>query len=105
MSFSGRTAEKNIKENYFANKFFFSCKGVTLSRGLVDSLEAEAEIKKAMMRNSEVNVFLCDRNKIGKLGVHRLASFTDVDCIITDVKPDEEWSVQLEEADVRLVIV
>lgn len=105
MSFSGRTAEKNIRENYFANKFFFSCKGATLSRGLVDTSEAEAEIKKAMMANSEINVFLCDRNKLGKLGVPKIAGLTDVDCIISDVRPDEEWIKELENNDVRLIIV
>ena len=91
MSYSGRCAEKNIRENYFANKFFFSCKGVTLTRGLVDSLEAEAEIKKAMMANSELNIFLCDQNKLGKLGVNRIAPITDVDYVISDIQLDEEW--------------
>jgi len=105
MSYSGRTAEKNIRENYFVNKFFFSCKGVTLSRGLVDSLEAEAEIKKTMMANSELSVFLCDQNKIGKLGVPRISGLGDIDCLITDVKLDEEWSGELEKNDVRLIVV
>ena len=50
MSYIGRVAEKTIKENYYANKCFFSCRGVTLGRGLVDSSEGEAEIKKAMLR-------------------------------------------------------
>ena len=105
MSYSGRTAEKNIRENYFVNKFFFSCKGVTLARGLVDSLEAEAEIKKTMMANSELSVFLCDHNKIGKLGVPKIAPLSDIDCLITDVKLDEEWSQELEKNDVRLITV
>lgn len=105
MSYSGRCAEKNIRENYFANKFFFSCKGATLSRGLVDSLEAEAEIKKAMMANSEINVFLCDHNKLGKLGVNRIAPITEIDCVISDVKLDEEWSQELIKNDVRIINV
>ena len=103
MSYSGRCAEKNIRENYFANKFFFSCKGVTLSRGLVDSLEAEAEIKKAMMANSELNIFLCDQNKLGKLGVNRIAPITDVDCVISDIQFDEEWSKELMKDDIRII--
>ncbi len=103
MSYSGRCAEKNIRENYFANKFFFSCKGVTLTRGLVDSLEAEAEIKKAMMANSELNIFLCDQNKLGKLGVNRIAPITDVDYVISDIQLDEEWSKELMKSDIRII--
>ena len=43
MSFVGRVAEKTIRENYYANKCFFSCRGVSLGRGLVDSSEGEAK--------------------------------------------------------------
>lgn len=105
MSFSGRTAERNIRENYFANRFFFSCKGITLNRGLVDSNEAEAEMKKAMMENSESSIFLCDHNKLGKIGVQRISGLDKIDCFITDVKLGEEWSAELENKDVRLIVV
>ena len=105
MSFSGRCAERNIRENYFANKCFFSCKGATLARGLVDSTEAEAEMKKAMLKNSEMSIFLCDRNKLGKLGVHMIAPITGIDCMISDVKPDEEWDRKLSENDIRIIAV
>lgn len=105
MSFSGRAAEKNIKENYFADKLFFSCKGVTPEHGLADVSEAEAEIKKAMLRNSKNVIFLCDRNKIGKLGVAHIAGLSDIDCMITDVKLDEEWVCEIEKHDVKLITV
>ncbi len=105
MSFVGRTAEKTIRENYYANKFFFSCKGITLSRGLVDSSEAEAEIKKAMLDLSESAIFLCDKNKIGKLGVPQIAGLDRIDCFITDAKLSEEWTEALAKKDVKLLMV
>lgn len=105
MSYVGRVAEKTIRENYYANKFFFSCKGVTLSRGLVDSGEAEAEIKKAMLDCSESAVFLCDKNKIGRLGVPRISDFNRIDYFITDAKLTEEWEEKLAQKDVKLVTV
>ena len=52
MSFVGRVAEKTIRENYYANKCFFSCRGVSLGRGLVDSSEGEAEIKKYLLNSA-----------------------------------------------------
>ena len=105
MSFVGRTAEKTIRDNYYANRFFFSCKGITLSRGLADSSEAEAEIKKAMLDMSESAVFLCDKNKIGKLGVPVISGLDPIDCLITDAKLTEEWTEELAKKDVRLITV
>lgn len=95
MSYIGRVAEKTIKENYYANKCFFSCRGVTLGRGLVDSSEGEAEIKKAMLSCSESAIFLCDKNKIGKIGVPRISGLDGIDCFITDAQLTDEWQVAL----------
>ncbi len=103
MSYVGRVAERTIRDNYYANKFFFSCKGVTLSRGLVDSSEGEAEIKKAMLESSESAIFLCDKNKIGRLGVPRISGLENIDLLITDSLLTDEWTNALAEKDVKLV--
>ncbi len=105
MSFVGRIAEKTIRENYYANKCFFSCKGVTLSRGLVDSSESEAEIKKAMLSCSESSVFLCDKNKIGRLGVPKISDLDKIDYFVTDMQLTDEWAQELANKDVTLITV
>lgn len=105
MSFEGRVAEKNIRENYYANKFFFSCRGVTLTRGLMDSSEEEAEIKKAMLDMSESAIFLCDHNKLGRLGIPIISDLSRIDSIITDIKLTEEWEDVLEKNDIRVITV
>lgn len=105
MSYVGRVAEKTIRENYYANKCFFSCRGVTLGRGLVDSSEGEAEIKKAMLACSEAAIFLCDKNKIGRLGVPRISELNEIDCLITDAALSEEWTDELAKQDVKVVTV
>ncbi|MBQ3037902.1 MAG: DeoR/GlpR transcriptional regulator [Clostridia bacterium] len=105
MSYTGRIVEETIRSSYYANKVFFSCRGVTLSRGLMESSEAEAEIKKAMIDCSETAIFLCDRNKLGRLGVPVISNIDRIDCFITDVRLDEEWKKALEDNDVRLINV
>lgn len=105
MSYVGRVVEDTIRKNYFANKVFFSCRGVTLTRGLMESTEAEAEIKKAMIDCSESAIFLCDRKKLGRLGVPVISSLDKIDFFITDIKLDEEWNKALEDNDVRLISV
>ncbi|MEE1350639.1 MAG: DeoR/GlpR family DNA-binding transcription regulator [Clostridia bacterium] len=105
MSYSGRYAEKMIRQNFAANKFFFSCRGVTLSRGLVDSTEDEAELKKAMLERSESAIFLCDHYKLGKMGIPVIGELNCLDKFITDVRLDSEWSEALEEEDVSIITV
>ena len=103
MSYTGRIAEDNIRRNYFANKFFFSCRGITLHRGLMESSESEAEIKKAMLEASETAIFLCDHKKLGRLGINMIAGLDSIDTLITDVKLDEEWCRALADKDVNLI--
>ncbi len=103
MSFVGRIAEKNIRENYYANRCFFSCKGVTAARGLVEASEEEAEIKKAMIDMSESVIFLCDHRKLGRLGIPKIAGFERIDTLITDVDLNDEWKKLFEENDIRIV--
>ena len=71
----------------------------------IDSSEGEAEIKKAMLSCSESAIFLCDKNKIGKIGVPRISGLDGIDCFITDAQLTDEWQVALAEQDVKLVEV
>lgn len=105
MSYNGRYAEKMIRQNFAANKFFFSCRGVTLSRGLVESTEDDAEIKRAMLECSDSAIFLCDHYKLGKMGVPVVGALSEIDMFITDVRLDSEWSEALEEMDVNVITV
>lgn len=103
MSYVGRIVEKTIRENYFANKVFFSCRGATISRGLTESNEAEAEIKKAMLDAAESVFFLCDHTKIGKIGVPVISDFSRLDTFITDKRMTDEWRSVLSENDINLI--
>lgn len=105
MSFVGRFTERMIRQNLAANKCFFSCKGVTISRGLVDTSEDEAEIKRAMLECSGSAVFLCDHNKLGRMAIPVIAPLDKVDTFITDVNFDDEWREKLEELDINIVTV
>ncbi len=104
MSYNGRYAEKMIRENFAANKFFFSCRGVTLGRGLVESTEDEAEIKRAMLEASDSAIFLCDHYKLGKMGIPVIAPIDKIDKFVTDVRLDSEWSSVLEANGTSIII-
>lgn len=79
----GGMAENNIRQNYFANKLFFSSRGINNS-GILDSNEQECFIKVNMIKNSNKIYYVCDKSKFGKIGFVKLADFSEIDCIITE---------------------
>ena len=49
-------------------------------------------------------MFLCDKNKIGKLGVPRISGLDKIDTFITDERLTDEWEKTLAENDVKVVV-
>lgn len=102
-SFVGNLAENSIEENYFANKMFFSSKGVTADAGILESNEKECGIKQKMMQNSKVKYYLCDRSKIGRIGFVKLSPLDKIDYFITNAELDEALTQNLIEGGVEIV--
>ncbi len=102
-SFIGSLAEQSIRDLFFANKMFFSAKGISKDIGILESNEQECAIKQCMLANSEKKFFLCDSGKVGRVSFSKLASFSDVDYVITDTMPDEELVQVLEDNNICLI--
>ncbi len=94
MSYVGRVAE-NALSNYHANKFFFSCMGFSMQRGITDSNDQESEMKKTMLHCSQEAYLLCDQTKFDKVGYASTAKAQDISMLITDTKlePSVEKSI------------
>ena len=90
-SFVGSLAESTIRDSFFAGKFFFSSKGVSLDAGILESNEQESYIKQQMLLNSNEKYYLCDASKIDRVGFYKLSPLEDVDFIITDASLSEEY--------------
>ncbi len=104
MSFVGHITEQTIKENYKANKVFFSCKGLSRQKGLTEQSDGEAEAKRAMIEMSDECIFLCDYKKFDTFGLNTIIGIDRVDTLITDEVPEAEWQSVLSENGVELVI-
>ena len=102
-SFVGSLAENSVREKYVADKMFFSSRGVTPERGILDSNEQECAMKKCMMENSCKKIYVCEHTKIGRIGFAKLASFEEIDYFVTENKIDDEWMKRMEEAGVNVV--
>ena len=78
-------------EDFYPDKAFLSCTGVTPDKQLTDQGLFEIDIRLAMMRKADTTYLLADNTKFTKNGPFYLADITDVDYIITnnyDDKPE-----------------
>ncbi len=104
LSYVGPLAERSLSM-YHVNKAFLSCKGVHLERGLSDFNESQALLKKQMMEIADETILMVDSSKFGTRAFSRINPVSNLDCIITDSKIDEETKRDLEDKKVKLLIV
>lgn len=98
----GSMAENNIRNNYFANKLFFSSRGINRS-GILDSNEQECFIKINMLKNADKKYYVFDKSKYGKVGFVKLADFSEIDFVITEKNTmDEKVAEALKENSVKI---
>lgn len=102
LSYIGEISKKCV-ENFFADTLFFSCRGISMEKGLTDSNESEAELRKVMIKNCRSAALLCDHSKLGKISFCRISDFDEIDYIITDKKPSPEWVNFFNEKGVELI--
>lgn len=90
LSLQGQLAKSNISK-YNVSLALISCKGLSIEKGVLDSNESEAEIKKAMLAQAEEVVLLADHSKFDQSAFVTLIDLKNVNYIITDMKPSDEW--------------
>lgn len=104
-SFVGSMAENSIRNNFFAEKVFFSSKGVTSDVGILESNEQECFIKQQMLKNATKKYYLCDSTKIGRVGFYKLSPLEDIDYFLTDAKLDEDFLDKFKESKIEYIHV
>jgi len=102
-SMVGAMTENYIRENYFADKMFFSSKGIGNNAIILEGNEQECFIKQIMIKNSRKHYYLCDKSKIDRVGYMRLSTFEDIDYFVTDAKVSGLLKNTLEEYNVEVI--
>ncbi|MBR4029798.1 MAG: DeoR/GlpR transcriptional regulator, partial [Clostridia bacterium] len=90
-------------ENYFADKMFFSSKGISENSIIYESNEQECFIKQRMLKNSHTRYYLCDKSKVDRVGYMKLSSFDQIDYLITNAEIDGTFKNSLEEFEVKVI--
>lgn len=90
LSFKGVLAKESISK-YNVDIAFLSCKGLDPSMGVMDSAESEAVLKTEMAKRAKRVALLVDHTKFNQPAFVNFLDWNDVDYIITDQRPSDEW--------------
>ena len=104
LSMVGSQAESFVRD-FWASKLFFSCTGLSMSHGAMDYSDAEAEVRKTMMNVCQKKILLVDHTKLERPAFYRICSFSDIDTVITDKKPNEKWEQLFMQNNIKLICV
>jgi len=91
LSLVGYQAEKMIS-SFHVDKAIISCKGLDIEKGITDSNEMEAHIKKLMFDNANVKIVAADSTKFDRISFTKICDLSEIDMIVTDVTLDQKWN-------------
>lgn len=86
----GPKAVESIR-SFYADKAIFSCKGLDMEKGLTDGNEMFSQVKKAMLRSARQKILAADHTKFDKITFSQICSVTEIDMVVTDIRPSETW--------------
>lgn len=101
LSFTGPASLQALRR-YKIDRAFFSCRGVHATRGLSEASELQAALKGALFEQSEGVVLLADHTKFGLSSSYFFASCAQLQAIVTDTPPPEEFTASLPETEIML---
>ena len=88
---------------FHVNASIVSCKGFDIDKGFTDSHDMHASTKRAMLENCDTRVLAVDSSKFNHIAFNVVGTLSDIDVIVTDVRPPEEWLERFERAKVDCV--
>ena len=102
LSLQGQLAKNNIGK-YNVSLALISCKSLNIEKGVLDSNESEAEIKKCMLEQAEEVALLVDHSKFDQSAFVCLIDLKSVNYIITDRRPSDTWIEYCQENGIQLI--
>ncbi|QHW31172.1 DeoR/GlpR transcriptional regulator [Paenibacillus rhizovicinus] len=102
LSFVGPLAEQSLEE-YYVDKAFISCKGVHMERGISESNELQARVKRKMVGMAEHVYLLADYSKFNTQAFTTITGWDRIDHLITDAQTPAEYVQQLRRRSIDVI--
>jgi DeoR family transcriptional regulator, fructose operon transcriptional repressor len=100
---SGVWAQRALSE-IRVDKAVLGVSAIDPSYGISTASQAEAQIKKMILKSARVSIALADHTKFGNQGFAYVGPTTDVDILVTDSGTDPQYLRPLREAGVELIV-
>lgn len=101
LSYVGPLSERSL-DMYHAHKLFLSCKGVHVQRGISESNELQALIKRKMISIADETYLLADHSKFGMQDLTQVADWSDIQHVITDRMTNKDALARIREKGVNV---
>ncbi len=89
--------------SYNVETAIISGKGFDLEKGLTDGNEEFSQPKQMMFKSAKTRIVAVDKTKFGKIAFSRIADLSDIDIVVTDEKPDDNWLKAFQEKGIKCV--
>ena len=62
-----------------------------MENGVTDSSDFHSQVKRAMMASARQKILAVDSSKMNRTSFVRIAGFHDLDALVTEKDPGQEW--------------
>jgi DeoR family transcriptional regulator, fructose operon transcriptional repressor len=100
---SGVWAQRALSE-IRVDKAVLGVSAIDPDYGISTASQAEAQIKKMILKSARVSIALADHSKFGNQGFAYVGPTTDIDILVTDSATDPKYLRPLREAGVELIL-
>lgn len=94
----------DLLKAYNINKAFMASTGISISNGVTHSSPLESEIKQTVVKRSSKVYLLVDQHKFDKYALITYCGLDEIDYIITDADPSENYQEYAKSHNIELVI-
>ncbi|MCO7124342.1 DeoR/GlpR family DNA-binding transcription regulator [Sporolactobacillus shoreicorticis] len=101
-SLVGPEAIDTVKK-YNVDTAILGCKGVTMERGITESNNFDAEVKRLMIRQASKLIVVADHDKFEQIALMNLLPLEKIDYLVTDRKPSDKWLIFTRENQIELI--
>ena len=98
----GYQAERMIK-SYNVDKAIISCKGIDIDKGITDSNELDAHIKRLMADAATTKILAVDSKKFEKVSFTKIIDVSKIDILVTDHELTDDWKQAISNFDIDVV--
>ena len=102
LSYIGNTAQSFV-ENFYVDKLFFSCRALSIEKGILDSSEEEAELRKVMLNHCNQAILLVDDTKFDNTAFYKICDLNIIDVIVTNKKLDLSYENFFITHDIKII--